>query len=986
MKRYLALACAASLLVVGCPAPQQVIPLDIFRIEGDVYLPQGDTSLVARAPFNLLAPVQTLLDPAAEAATGLVKAAAGLEVRLIRIDDNGKAVSSEPLATGKTDANGHYKIDIPTEQVSLPASNMVVEVGDYASGKFLRTFATSDKLDLSPVTTASVQLLVDRNEPLFSIPLNVIAEAQILADQSTQSINYATTPLAASVSNTLSSLKSNTTLSTRIDQLMTRVVSGTVMAPSGRVASVPPKLRLDSWLVPSAEALSGLQAVGANVRVNLHKIDNNGNVLGAALATTLTRSDGKYSFSLPQEALISSEFVVSVGSGPSQMRAMLSGSSSLNISPLSELVSRLILNNGTVLKQNKVPITEFSPPEINAVLDAVQRSTDTTNLGGASNVFAVMSVIQPVAENNSTVTTTLRAVAGTPSPLMTGTVVPATDKDNIVLTGTVTAGATVTVEGGTSVVQQVLGAGETSFSINVPLKRNSTHQLQVKATVNGLTSLPTVVNLRADTLNPRIDVNKIIARNPSGQSFETIITGSSGAIEDSGRSTLVIQGGKIGNATTIQTDESGAFSANLAADSGDILTLTAIDEAGNRSSATVVVGGPGPVITQVRQESIIGRDSPFASRVVTIEGAGFDNNLSNNIVTFISPFGQSSTSAPSSVSSDRRKLVSPVVSGLVGKLSDLPTDVRVKVTVNNIESNDTRTFTLLPSITAMSQTQLSGNGQSEFFYFDKGTNSQNILMSSQSAGESSLLLIDINGNVINRNMASKITHDSIFRDLTLDNAGNLLVTNFDATLAGKARQLPDIRPTYRISKYRLQGTGAERQLASRLSESADLGAEPGAIAFSPSNNKIYVALPSKGQVLKIDYTGEVFGRPEVLLEGLPKPLKDIELDANGKFMYITVGDSVSVFRLTLNALGSVDLFESNYVAPMGNGNGRMSSDGVGNLYVTLGTGIDRIDEKAKRVNLVPVLEGRQPTVGLVYANGQIFVNQLNVKDLFRLSP
>lgn len=984
MKRYLALACAASLLVVGCPAPPQVT-LDIFRIEGDLYLPQGDTSFIVKEAFDPLRPLQHLWGLPAQAATGLVKAPAGIEVRLIRIDDDGKPVSSEPFATAKTDANGHYRLDLPADQVSLPASNLVVEAGNYASGKFLRNFATREKLDLSPITTASVQYLVDRQEPLFSIPLSVISEVQILAEQGTQNINYATIPLATAISNTLASLKANTTLNSRVDQLMTRVISGTVMAPSGRVASAAPVLRMDSWLIPAAEALSGLQAVGANVRVSLYKIDNNGNTVGPALATTLTRSDGKYSLALPEQALISSEFVVSVGSGLSQMRAMLSGSSQLNISPLSELTTRLILNNGSVLNQPKIPITEFTPPEINAVLDAVQRSTAQVNLGGASNIYAVMSVIEPVAQSDETVKTVLRTVAGTPSPVVTSSVPPATAKDVIVLSGTAPAGAIVTVEGGTSVVQQILPAGETAFSISVPLKRNSSHQLQVKATVNGLTSLPTIVTVRADTLNPVIDTSKIIARNPSGQSFESIITGSSGAILDSGRSTLVIQGGKLGNATTIQTDENGAFSANLAADTGDLLYLTAIDEAGNQSTATIVVGGPGPVVTQVRQESTIGRDAPFASRVVTIEGAGFDATLANNTVTFISNFGQGSTNAIRSVSSDRRTLVAPVVEGLVNKLSELPTEVRVKVTVNGIESNDTRSFTLLPSITPMTQTQLKGNGLSEFFFYDKSQAQQHILMSSQSGTDSSILLLDTNGNVLNRDMAKNISHDSIFRDLTVDSSGHLLVSNFDAGLLGKPRQLPELRPSYRISKYQLQGSGPERQLYSRLAESADLGAEPGAIALSP-NNKIYVALPSKGQILRIDYTGGILGRPEVLLEGLPKPIKDIELDADGKFMYITVGESISLFRLTLNAQGAVDLLESNYVAPMGNGNGRMTVDDLGNIYLTLGTGIERIDQKAKRKNLVPVLEGKQPTVGLVYVDGRIFVNQLNIPDLFRLSP
>jgi hypothetical protein len=983
MKRHLALACAASLLIVGCPAPQQVT-LNIFRIEGDLYLPQGDTSLIAKAPLDLGASLHRFLESPAEAAVGLVKAPAGVEVRLIRIDDQGKPVAIEPYAIAKTDASGHYRLDLPTDQVSLPSSSLVVEAGNYTAGKYLRNFASSDNVDLSPVTTASVQYLVDRSEPLFTIPLNVITEAQKLAEQGTESINYATTPLPAALSNTLASLKANATLGTRIDQLMTRVISGTVLAPSGRVAAAP--LRMDSWLIPAAEALSGLQSVGANVRVNLYKIDNNGNTTGPALATALTRSDGRYSLSLPASVILASEYVVTVGSGPSQMRAMLSGSSNLNISPLTEVVTRLILKNGEVLNQPKIPITEFSPPEINALLDAVQRNTDNTNLGGASNVFAVMSVLEPVAQNNTSVKTVLRTVAGTPSPTVLSAVPAATAQDTLVLSGTAPSGAIVSVEGGTSVVQQALAAGVTDFSLTVPLKRNSPHQLQVKATVNGLTSLPTVISLRADTLNPVIDTTKIIARNPSGQSFETIITGSTGAIADSGRSTLVIQGGKLGNATTIQTDENGAFSANLAADSGDLLNLTAIDEAGNRSAATLVVGGPGPVVTQVRQESSIGRDAPFASRVVTIEGAGFDGNLSANTVTFISPFAQGSTNAVRSVSSDRRSMVAPVVNGLAPRLSDLPVEVRVKLTVGNIESNDTRSFTLLPSLTQMSQTAFSGNGQSEYFYFDATANNRHLLMTAHSATDSSLLLLDLNGNVLNRNMASEVTHDSIFRDLVLDSSGHLLTSNFDAALLGKPRQLPEVRPSYRLSKYQLRGSGPERQLASRLGESVELGSMPGALAFSASNNKLYVALPQKGQILRLDYTGELFGRPEVLLEGLPTPIKDIELDAGGKFMYITVGDSISVIRLTLNARGDVDLLESNYVAPMGNGNGRLAADGQGNVYVTLGTGIERIDEKAKRKNLVPVLEGRQSTVGLVFAEGQLFVNQLGVADLFRISP
>ncbi|MGV3523921.1 MAG: hypothetical protein ACO1RX_06820 [Candidatus Sericytochromatia bacterium] len=976
IKRYLALASTASLLMVSCQPPQQV-RVDVFRIEGDVMVPQQDQSI---QPERQAFDPSRLLMGDAQAATGLKPAVAGVQVRLLRIDNEGSPVSNEPLVITRTDANGHYVMDIPTEQVSLPATNLVIEVGNYATGAYLRNFAIQERVDLNPVTTALVQLMVDRNEPLLSLPVNVLKEAATLSEQGTQAVDYSSVNLNNALTNTLSSLKSNATLSARLDQLLTRVVSGKVLAPNGRIAAAP-QLRLDEFFVPPAEALVGLQAVSSDITVTLSKIDNNGNVVGLPLAVTKTQSDGSYSIILPPEAQLTSEYTVSVGSGPSLMRSMLSGSSQLDISPLSEMTTRLILDNGTILSQPRIPITEFSPLEINAILDAVQRSTANTTLGGAGTVSAVLSVIDPVAKNDSVVRNNLSAAGGIPGPAV-NPIAPVISEDTITLTGTARAGSLVTVEGGTQSVSQSLASGESSFSIVVPLKRNSNHALGVRAVVGGEASLATVVNIRTDTLNPRIVADKIIARNPNGTSFETIITGSTGAIEDMGRATLLISGPKLGNTTQIQTNESGAFEARLAADSGDVLNITAVDEANNRSESQIVVGGPGPVVTTVLQESTIIREAPFADRVITIQGAGFDPVLGNNVVSFTSPVGNV-TSTPRSISTDRRTLVVPVPEGLVAKLSDLPSEVTVQVTTGGIPSNDNRSFKLFPKLQALTQTRLSGNGLSEFLHLD--ATRQNILMTSQLGSASSILALDTNGNVLSRDIAEDITHDSVFRDLTIDSNGNLLTSNFDALLAGKPRELPDVRPTFRVSHYRLQGTGAELEMTQRVAESADLGSEPGAIAFSPSTNKIYVALPSEGRIVKIDFTGGQFSRPETLVSGLPTPIRDVELDTDGRFMYISLGQNIAVFRLTLNAQGDVDLLNSNFATNMGNGNGRLTVDADRNLYLSLGTGIERINERGQRLNLVPILDGLQPTVGVVHVNGQLYVNQLNRPDLFRIS-
>lgn len=986
MKRYLALASAASLLVMSCQPPQ-LVSLDVYRLEGNVSVPQDDQSIKPEKQAALpagLNPVNLLMPPA-EAATGLKPVEAGVEVRLIRIDNDGRPVSGEPLVTARTDTNGHYTMDVPTDTVTLPSTQLVLEVGNYATGNYLRTFAIQQSTDINPVTTAVVQLLVDRAEPLYSMPTNLVQEAWTLANQGTSNISYANTSLANSLSNTLSSLKANTTLNTRIDQLLTRVISGKVLAPNGRLAAAP-GLRIDSFFVPPAEALTGLQAVSANITVTLSKIDDNGNVVGAPLATTKTQADGSYWIILPPSAQLSSEYVVSVGSGPSLMRSLLSGSAQLDISPLSEMTTRLVIDNGTVLNQPKIPLSQFSAPEVNAILDAVQRSTSKTALGGANTLSAVISVIDPVVKNDSVVRNNLSAAGGIPAPTVNA-IAPVTAADSITLTGTARAGAIVTVEGGTQVVSQALAAGATDYSIVVPLKRNSKHELAVRATLGSDASLPNIVNIRTDTINPRIVTDKIIARNPSGQSFDTIITGSTGAIDDQGRATILISGPKLGNVTKVQTNEVGAFEAHLAADTGDVLNLSVVDEANNRAEGQIVVGGPGPVITTVLQETTISRDAPFPDRVITVQGAGFDATPANNVITFTALDGTHATSSARSIASDRRSMVVPVPAGLATKLGQLPTDVRVQVTVNNIPSNDDRSFSLFPRVEALTATKLSGNGESEFFQYEPSR--QIVLMTSALGATSTIMNFDANGNVQRRDIADKITHDSIFRDVTFDNNNNLLVSNFDALLAGKNHDLPGVRPSYRVSQYQLQGVGADLVMSTRLGESADLGGEPGAIAFSRPNNKIYVAIPSQGKILKIDFTGGLFARPETLVSGLPSPIRDIELDADGRFMYISLGSNLSVYRLTLNAAGDLDLLNSNFATNMGNGSGHLTVDGERNLYVTLGTGIERIDEKGQRKSLISILEGQQPTVGAVYVPGtspKLLVNQLNKPDVFRITP
>lgn len=979
--------------------------VEVFRIEGDLFKPNADVSLVAFNPIQYLTgmPVNAALNATAQ---GLEKVSSDIEVRLIKIDDSGNPLASKPLATAKTDANGHYVLDVPTTAVnknSFPSTDLVIESGDFKSGTFLRSFiivdpanktATNTVVNLSPISTALVQLIADRNEPLFSLQVlmndapDKFSQIQKLIEDNTKNINYDRVPLASAVTNTLSSLKASPTLNGELNSLLGRVVSGTVMAPNSLVAYQQP-LSITTFLMPPAAALTGIQPVGPDITVNLSEMDDKGEFIGQPQVSTRTRSDGRYSFLLPENRSPASSLIAHVSSGNSLMRAFVAGTANLNISPLTEITVRTVLNNGKLLNQAQVPLSQFSPVELISILDNVQKSTATTDITGVNGIGNVVRVLEPVAQSSSEVLNSMKSTAGLPAPVVT-TIPPATAADTVTLTGTASPGATVKVEGGVSPVQQTLGSGESSFSLTVTLKRNTKHSLLVSSIIGAEASLPTVVTLRHDTLNPVIDTTKIKANNPvpnpnDARSFQTTIVGSSGAIKDSGRSTVVIIAPKLGNRTSVQTDENGSFTAVLTSEAGDTLSITAVDEANNQANATVVVGVPGPGITEVSPSNA------FPGDILTIRGAGYSTTKNNNIVSFTSP-SNTITAFPETVDTNLGILTVKVPSGLVSDFFSSPATVGVKVTTDNLDSNTNRSFALRPEVKEYQQSGISSNGDSDYFLHDSSRN--NLLLSTQNSAESKIMSLNLNGDVLNKDIASDVNHESIFRDILLD-GNHIFTSNFSISALGRSTSHSSGRPTYRVTKYSTATSGSTIKLSQRVSDSAELNAEPGAMAIHPTNKNLYVAIPKEGKIVKIDFSGSAFGTVSDFTTGLPAPVKDFEFDSNGENMYVSTGENTSIFKLTLNSSGTApDLVNSNFVTNLGSGSGHLSLDSNNNIFVTNGTGVDRIDTKGTRVNLIPVLIEStalhtfkpQTTVGLALINNALYINQLNTASLFKITP
>ena len=251
--------------------------------------------------------------------------------------------------------------------------------------------------------------------------------------------------------------------------------------------------------------------------------------------------------------------------------------------------------------------------------------------------------------------------------------------------------------------------------------------------------------------------------------------------------------------------------------------------------------------------------------------------------------------------------------------------------------------------------------------------------------------LNLNGDILNENIANKLNHESIFRDMLLDTSNDLLISNFSISVLGKPTSNSSGRPIYRISKYRTVITGTTQELNQRLEESTDLGSKPGAMALHTSNNKLYIALPNQGRIVKIDYSNNTLGSVSEFFNGLPKPVKDLAFDSKGTYLYVTAGDNTVMFRFTLNAEGNSDVFNGNFVSNMGTGNARMALDSAGNIFTTIGTGVDWIDPNGKRSNVLFSFEGERPMIDLVFdkiseTSQNLYLNQLNSTFLFKVTP
>ena len=135
------------------------------------------------------------------------------------------------------------------------------------------------------------------------------------------------------------------------DDSTTTDISGKAEAPAGVIAHFERKPIVfaiaDFIFKPVHSGITGLQAVGG-ATVELIRIDNDGNQVGAVLASTVTSITGDYSLSLPTGVSLAGDLIVRITGATASMSAMVVDMA-VDINPVSQFVLDKFVDDPTLV-------------------------------------------------------------------------------------------------------------------------------------------------------------------------------------------------------------------------------------------------------------------------------------------------------------------------------------------------------------------------------------------------------------------------------------------------------------------------------------------------------------------------------------------------------------------------------------------------------------------------------------------------------------
>ncbi len=282
---------------------------------------------------------------------------ANRSVSLYQVDDEGNIIG-DVLDTGTSDSNGNYVLLLPE---GVPFSSDLIVEAQLDNNQTARAIVIDASTDITPITEYITNKLIDNPDlDLSVLPLTEVTRLIEFVESLPLGPEPDMTSMLVEIANF-----SDLVVDAEIDDLSTGV----------------PQVRLSGLLsVPvPGRGVGVVQKPVPNQLIELYRIDNGGNPIGSAIASTTTNFEGVFTMLLPIDQSLSSDLVLQAVVGGDTVHALVTNEL-LDINATSEYVFNQITSDPDIVV-DALPVAEvYGIVEFVESLNIAETSSLTTTL------------------------------------------------------------------------------------------------------------------------------------------------------------------------------------------------------------------------------------------------------------------------------------------------------------------------------------------------------------------------------------------------------------------------------------------------------------------------------------------------------------------------------------------------------------------------------------------------------------------------------
>ncbi len=265
-----------------------------------------------------------------------LQGSADRSISLYKVDDAGNIVG-DVLDSGTSDSAGNYVLLLPED---VPFSSDLIVEAQLENNQSARAIVIDASTDVTPITEYITSKLVDDPDlDLSAMPLEEVTELIEFVESLPLGPEPDLTSMLAEIADF-----SDVVIEAEINDFNT----------------TEPKIRLSGLLsVPEAVVLRGVNVLQKPVpdqEIELYRIDNDGNPIGAAIASTTTNADGVFTMQLPDGVTPSSDLMLQAVVDGEAVHALVTNEL-INVDAISQYVYEQITADPNLVVE-ALPIAE----------------------------------------------------------------------------------------------------------------------------------------------------------------------------------------------------------------------------------------------------------------------------------------------------------------------------------------------------------------------------------------------------------------------------------------------------------------------------------------------------------------------------------------------------------------------------------------------------------------------------------------------------